>query len=76
MSNLSLFFPGFSNREIYQKVCKEKFKEMLPEDCPESLGDLINACRAYDNFQRPSAGGKSETVVFINTIGAWFGGNK
>uniref|UniRef100_A0A3P8UQX3 Mixed lineage kinase domain like pseudokinase n=1 Tax=Cynoglossus semilaevis TaxID=244447 RepID=A0A3P8UQX3_CYNSE len=49
-------FEGFSNREIYQKVCKEKFKEMLPEDCPESLGDLINACRAYDNFQRPSAG--------------------
>lgn len=49
---------------------------MLPEDCPESLGDLINACRAYDNFQRPSAGGKSETVVFIYTIGAWFGGNK
>lgn len=39
-------------------VCKEKFQEPLPDDCPEPLGHLISACRAYDGFQRPSAGGK------------------
>ncbi|XP_041795371.1 mixed lineage kinase domain-like protein [Chelmon rostratus] len=49
-------FEGWSNQEIYQKVCKEKFQEPLPDDCPEPLEHLINTCRAYDSFQRPSAG--------------------
>lgn len=51
-------FEGFSNTEIYQKVCKDQFQEPIPEDCdcPEQLGLLINACRAYDIFKRPSAG--------------------
>lgn len=39
-------------------MCKDKFQEPLPDDCPEALRHLIDACRAYDSFQRPSAGGK------------------
>ncbi|XP_044211856.1 mixed lineage kinase domain-like protein [Thunnus albacares] len=49
-------FEGCSNEEISQKVCNEKYQEPLPDDCPEPLGCLINACRTYDSFQRPSAG--------------------
>lgn len=49
-------FEGCSNEEISQKVCKEQYIEPLPEDCPEALGELINACRAYEDFHRPSAG--------------------
>lgn len=56
-----LTFPeGLKSHEIYQKVYKEKFQEPLPDDCPEALKKLINVCRAYDSFQRPSAGGKSQ----------------
>ncbi|XP_070763690.1 mixed lineage kinase domain-like protein [Enoplosus armatus] len=49
-------FEGLPDHEIYKKVCEEKFQEPLPDDCPEPLGHLINACRAHDSFQRPSAG--------------------
>uniref|UniRef100_A0A671U4R7 Mixed lineage kinase domain like pseudokinase n=1 Tax=Sparus aurata TaxID=8175 RepID=A0A671U4R7_SPAAU len=49
-------FAGCSDKDIQQKVFEEKFQEPLPEDCPKPLGDLINACRAYESFQRPSAG--------------------
>lgn len=46
----------WTNKEILQRVCKEKYIEPLPEDCPKALGDLIDACRAYESFHRPSAG--------------------
>lgn len=49
---------GFSDEKIYQKVYEEKYQEPLPDDCPAELGQLINECRAYDGFQRPSAGGE------------------
>uniref|UniRef100_A0A3P8T7T1 Mixed lineage kinase domain like pseudokinase n=1 Tax=Amphiprion percula TaxID=161767 RepID=A0A3P8T7T1_AMPPE len=49
-------FEGYSDKQIYQKVCHEKYQQPLPNDCPEPLGQLINACRDYDSFQRPSAG--------------------
>nr|XP_014266786.2 uncharacterized protein LOC101466611 isoform X2 [Maylandia zebra] len=49
-------FEGFSDEKIYQKVYEEKYQEPLPDDCPAELGQLINKCRAYDCFQRPSAG--------------------
>ncbi|XP_060932731.1 mixed lineage kinase domain-like protein [Limanda limanda] len=49
-------FDGCSDAEIYQKVNEDKVKEPLSDDCPEKLADLINACRDYDSFQRPSAG--------------------
>lgn len=51
---------GLTSHEIYQKVYKEKFQEPLPDNCPEALKKLIDVCRAYDSFQRPSAGGKSQ----------------
>uniref|UniRef100_A0A3Q1F2K1 Mixed lineage kinase domain like pseudokinase n=1 Tax=Acanthochromis polyacanthus TaxID=80966 RepID=A0A3Q1F2K1_9TELE len=49
-------FEGYRNAEIYQKVCQEKYQQPLPDDCPEPLGQLINACRDYESFRRPSAG--------------------
>lgn len=49
-------FEGLSNQEVYQTVREKKFQELLPDDCPEQLGYLINACRDYDSFQRPTAG--------------------
>ncbi|KAM6925821.1 mixed lineage kinase domain-like protein [Lycodopsis pacificus] len=51
-------FDGWSDKDIYGKVCKEKFKEELPNrgDCPKGLADVIDECRIYDGFQRPSAG--------------------
>ncbi|XP_047451262.1 mixed lineage kinase domain-like protein isoform X2 [Mugil cephalus] len=54
-------FQGYKNEQIYQRVCQEKYQEPLPDDCPKALGDLINACRAYDSFERPSAGGKLQS---------------
>ncbi|KAM9376252.1 mixed lineage kinase domain-like protein [Pholidichthys leucotaenia] len=49
-------FDGCTATEIHQKVCINKHKEDLPEDCPKALGELIDDCRAYDPFHRPSAG--------------------
>ncbi|KAM9470111.1 mixed lineage kinase domain-like protein [Clarias gariepinus] len=45
-----------STSSIYKKVCEEKIMEPLPPDCPRQLKDLINACRSFEPFQRPSAG--------------------
>ncbi|CAB1331545.1 unnamed protein product [Coregonus sp. 'balchen'] len=42
--------------EVYQRVSKDKYTEPLPEDCPKQLGELINTCRSYDSFHRPTAG--------------------
>ncbi|XP_066570220.1 mixed lineage kinase domain-like protein [Amia ocellicauda] len=49
-------FEGYNNTQIYQKVCKERDKEPLPSDCPQFLAKLIDACRSYDPFLRPTAG--------------------
>ncbi|XP_072291049.1 mixed lineage kinase domain-like protein [Eucyclogobius newberryi] len=46
----------WTNKDILQRVGKDKYMEPLPEDCPKALEGLINACRAYDSFHRPSAG--------------------
>ncbi|CAM4735228.1 unnamed protein product [Leuciscus chuanchicus] len=45
-----------SHSQIYQKVCVEKVMEPLPTDCPKQLKELINACRLFEPFQRPTAG--------------------
>uniref|UniRef100_A0A3B4BII1 Protein kinase domain-containing protein n=1 Tax=Periophthalmus magnuspinnatus TaxID=409849 RepID=A0A3B4BII1_9GOBI len=50
------FEAKWTNKEILQRVGKEKYMEPLPDDCPKALGELINACRAYESFHRPSAG--------------------
>uniref|UniRef100_A0A8C8IYR4 Protein kinase domain-containing protein n=1 Tax=Oncorhynchus tshawytscha TaxID=74940 RepID=A0A8C8IYR4_ONCTS len=49
-------FKDCSRKEVYQMVCKDKYTEPLPEDCPQLLGELINNCRSYDSFYRPTAG--------------------
>uniref|UniRef100_A0A3P8ZML1 Protein kinase domain-containing protein n=1 Tax=Esox lucius TaxID=8010 RepID=A0A3P8ZML1_ESOLU len=49
-------FKDLSHKEVYQMVCEERRNEPLPEDCPETLGELINACRSYDGFSRPTSG--------------------
>ncbi|XP_072242623.1 mixed lineage kinase domain-like protein [Leuresthes tenuis] len=49
-------FEGCTNDEIFQKVCQERYLEPLPSDCPEPLAQLIDACRAYASFNRPSSG--------------------
>ncbi|KAI5617542.1 mitogen-activated protein kinase kinase kinase 12 [Silurus asotus] len=46
----------FKGIKIYNKVCVEKIMEPLPDDCPRQFKDLIDACRSFDPFQRPSAG--------------------
>lgn len=46
----------WETKEILQRVAKDKYMEPLSGDCPKALGDLINACRAFESFQRPSAG--------------------
>ncbi|XP_051975891.1 mixed lineage kinase domain-like protein [Xyrauchen texanus] len=42
--------------QIYQKVFEERFIEPLPSDCPRQLEVLINACRSFEPFERPTAG--------------------
>ncbi|KAG8012373.1 E3 ubiquitin-protein ligase RFWD3 [Nibea albiflora] len=56
-------FEGLTIQDVYQKVYTEKYQEPLPDDCPEQLGRLINDCRAFDNFQRPSAGERDRRPV-------------
>ncbi|XP_035985161.1 mixed lineage kinase domain-like protein [Fundulus heteroclitus] len=41
---------------LHKKVVAEKYREPLPQECPETLAELINSCRAYECIQRPSAG--------------------
>uniref|UniRef100_A0AAZ3SHW6 Protein kinase domain-containing protein n=1 Tax=Oncorhynchus tshawytscha TaxID=74940 RepID=A0AAZ3SHW6_ONCTS len=45
--------------EVLKRVSKDKYTEPLPEDSPKQLGELINACRSYDSFHRPTAGGNT-----------------
>uniref|UniRef100_A0A671K6F5 Protein kinase domain-containing protein n=1 Tax=Sinocyclocheilus anshuiensis TaxID=1608454 RepID=A0A671K6F5_9TELE len=47
--------------QIYQKVCVEKVMEPLPADCPKQLKEFINACRSFEPFLRPTAGGETLT---------------
>ncbi|XP_067837462.1 mixed lineage kinase domain-like protein isoform X2 [Heptranchias perlo] len=49
-------FKDCSDKVIYQKVCEERVREPLPDDCPVDLCELIDECRAFDPFERPKAG--------------------
>ncbi|NXL95836.1 MLKL protein, partial [Alectura lathami] len=48
-------FEGCSLQEIKDKICDRQYREPVGEDCPEELEKVINRCRAFDPFQRPSA---------------------
>uniref|UniRef100_A0A3Q0T1F8 Mixed lineage kinase domain like pseudokinase n=1 Tax=Amphilophus citrinellus TaxID=61819 RepID=A0A3Q0T1F8_AMPCI len=52
----------FEDVDFRKKVCEEKYQEPLPDDCPAELGQLINECRDFDSFQRPSGGGKLQSL--------------
>ncbi|KAJ8407923.1 hypothetical protein AAFF_G00269670 [Aldrovandia affinis] len=49
-------FKDIPEKEMFKKVFEEKFIEPLPADCPKHLANLINACRSYESFHRPTAG--------------------
>ncbi|XP_075884822.1 mixed lineage kinase domain-like protein [Nelusetta ayraudi] len=52
-------FKDLKDMEILEKVNNKEqctVKEPLPDDCPKELEQLINDCRAYSDFERPSAG--------------------
>lgn len=59
----SLCVPGRTHEQIYQKVCEEMFTEPLPADCPGALRSLVDSCRAYDSFRRPSTGGVDQSFI-------------
>lgn len=64
---LHLCFPDMSVEEIQNQVCVERPKVSIP-DCPERLEQLINDCRVFDAFLRPSAGGKHWNVKQVFTV--------
>uniref|UniRef100_A0A8C9FIM9 Mixed lineage kinase domain like pseudokinase n=1 Tax=Pavo cristatus TaxID=9049 RepID=A0A8C9FIM9_PAVCR len=47
-------FEGESE-EIRDKICDHQYQDPVGEDCPEELKKVINQCRAFNPFQRPSA---------------------
>ncbi|KAF3855378.1 hypothetical protein F7725_023433 [Dissostichus mawsoni] len=57
-------FDGLKTNKKSNRKCSWKNQEPLG-DCPKELELLINACRAYDPFQRPSA------EVLANKLKTW-----
>lgn len=51
----SLCVPGRTREQM--------FTEPPPADCPGALQSLVDSCRAYDSFQRPSAGGVDQSFI-------------
>ncbi|XP_006010420.1 mixed lineage kinase domain-like protein [Latimeria chalumnae] len=49
-------FKGYRTSEIYEKVYKSQYRQALPDDCPSDLKELIDECRNFDPFERPTAG--------------------
>ncbi|KAJ3580698.1 hypothetical protein NHX12_034253 [Muraenolepis orangiensis] len=45
-----------SRQDVYNKVIQDRVLEKLPDDCPSRLRQLVDLCRAYDDFHRPTAG--------------------
>ncbi|XP_067906038.1 mixed lineage kinase domain-like protein isoform X2 [Heterodontus francisci] len=52
-------------KDIHRMVCKDKFREPLPDDCPQDLVELIDECRAFEPFERPSAGAVVDRLLQI-----------
>lgn len=49
-------FKDQSSAEISKSVVNDHYQEPLPPDCPSTLQCLINRCRSFDTFERPTAG--------------------
>lgn len=46
-----------SYEDVHKKVCVNKDTEPVEDkECPQDLTQLIDACRSYDRFYRPTAG--------------------
>ncbi|KAM7059155.1 mixed lineage kinase domain-like protein isoform 2-T3 [Molossus nigricans] len=55
-------FEGYDSKKIYQLVAVDRYQEPLGEDCPSQLQEIIDDCRAYEPFQRPSVNGILEKL--------------
>ncbi|XP_070617789.1 mixed lineage kinase domain-like protein [Erythrolamprus reginae] len=55
-------FSGCNSQEIYKKVYEEKEQEPLGDDCPFYLQTVINQCRSYNPYKRPT------TEVIVNQL--------
>ncbi|XP_038662909.1 mixed lineage kinase domain-like protein [Scyliorhinus canicula] len=58
-------FEGADLQRIRTLVYEERFLEPLPDDCPRDLVELINECRAFEPFERPSAGAVVDRLLQI-----------
>ncbi|XP_078066411.1 mixed lineage kinase domain-like protein [Mustelus asterias] len=58
-------FEGVNPKDIRTRVYEEKFHEPLPDDCPRDLVELIDECRAFEPFERPSAGAVVDRLLQI-----------
>ncbi|XP_078399140.1 mixed lineage kinase domain-like protein [Cetorhinus maximus] len=58
-------FEGVDPKGIHRLVYEERFREPLPDDCPQDLVELINECRAFEPFERPSAGAVVDQLLQI-----------
>uniref|UniRef100_UPI00398F7E7C mixed lineage kinase domain-like protein n=1 Tax=Pristiophorus japonicus TaxID=55135 RepID=UPI00398F7E7C len=58
-------FEGVDLTEFRRKVVEDKVREPLPADCPQALVELIDECRAFDPFERPSAGAVVDRLLQI-----------
>uniref|UniRef100_A0A3B5L451 Protein kinase domain-containing protein n=1 Tax=Xiphophorus couchianus TaxID=32473 RepID=A0A3B5L451_9TELE len=54
----------FSGGTLHVKVAEEHYREPVPRQCPESLEELIDACRGHHCVQRPPAG----AAVTVSTL--------
>ncbi|GCB81916.1 hypothetical protein scyTo_0021912, partial [Scyliorhinus torazame] len=58
-------FEGADLQSIRTLVYEKRFLEPLPDDCPRDLVELINECRAFEPFERPSAGAVVDRLLQI-----------
>ncbi|XP_043937895.1 mixed lineage kinase domain-like protein [Protopterus annectens] len=65
ISTREIPFKDQPSSQIYQRVVKDKYQEPLPQDCPSSLVCLINRCRSFDPFVRPTAGAVVDKLLCI-----------
>ncbi|XP_067853809.1 mixed lineage kinase domain-like protein [Heptranchias perlo] len=58
-------FEGIDNQSVRRMVLEESFCEPLPDDCPRGLVELIDDCRTFQPFDRPTAGAVVDRLLQI-----------